>query len=264
MQLKAHEQIHYPRNDITIKKGVIVSVVAHLTILAGFFIQGFYFRNTEPLDLSSAVRVDIAALPDKYTAEDLNSKPSPVKEEVKPIAKPEPEVKQEVKPAPEPEVKKPVKPEPDTVNLSKNNKKKQLDAFQKLKAQSALDKIKDSVAKEKKPGKQIKGNVISPGSELTGLDKLTHQTYGNELNRHIKQHWAIPEWLRNKPYSAQINVKIDAKGNIVSKDLVRGSGNKSFDENAMATIEEAAPFPPPPEKLADMVRYDGILIGFPE
>ena len=85
-----------------------------------------------------------------------------------------------------------------------------------------------------------------------------------EKRQHIKENWTLPEWLAKKNLKAQIRVRIDDKGRIISKQLVKSSGNPAYDDIVKATIEKSEPFPVPPEKFSAVVSVNGILIGFPE
>ncbi|MNL32071.1 hypothetical protein D3C87_1538990 [compost metagenome] len=225
----------------------------------------------------------MVGLPDKVDPKTLPA-PSEAKENPKPAPTPkaEPVVEKPAEKAPpnkveavKPELPKHQPKKDDGLNLEKN-KANQQSAIEKLKAMAALEKIKDEVAEEKKktppPGTgkdnsgatKIKGNMVSPGTSLTGLTKLQHETYGADLDRHIKQHWALPEWLAKRDLKAQARVFIDTRGNILGRKIVKSSGNPSYDEEVLATIDRAAPFPAPPEKFQALVSVDGILIGFPE
>ena len=155
-----------------------------------------------------------------------------------------------------------------------DSKQKQKAALNKLKAMEALENLKNedqreskasSAAPTKKTGEvKYKGNILSPGTEITGLNKLQHEEYIALLDRHIKENWTLPEWLSKKNLKAQIRVRIDDKGRIISKQLVRSSGNPAYDDIVKATIEKSEPFPVPPEKFSAVVSVNGILIGFPE
>ncbi|RYZ82311.1 MAG: cell envelope integrity protein TolA [Proteobacteria bacterium] len=141
-----------------------------------------------------------------------------------------------------------------------------------------LDKIKEDLKNEaeaekkklagvgnaKTAGTKIKGNVLSPGTELTGLNKLQHDNYLGDLDQQIKQNWFLPQWLSKKPLRAQVRLKLDEKGQIISRDIALSSGNSSYDDLALDTIDKSAPFPPPPEKFVSIVGVNGLLIGFPE
>lgn len=232
-------------------RGMILSLAAHLAILLFVLIQSLF--TEAPIDLSQAIRVDMVGLPEK--AQTLPS--TPMAEPAKPTPA-EPEVKpQEVAPVPK---ALPIKSDTETINIQKT-KKKQQEALNKIKTMSAIDKIKQEVASEKKAA-PVKGNIISPGTDLTGLDKLQHQNYAVALDRHVKQFWALPEWLARKGLTARVLVRLDETGAVLSKDIVKTSGEKRFDESALDTIDQASPMPAPPTKLSAKVRVDGILIEF--
>jgi colicin import membrane protein len=253
--------------DAELSRGLKVSVGLHVALFLVFTVRALFF-DAQPISYQAAVRVDIVGLPDKIAPDQL---PPPKVEEAKPEPpKPEPKPK-EVKVEPP----KPKTPKVDTeaVNLNKD-KNKQKEALEKLKAMSALDKIKEEVENDKKkmagvgnskaaPTK-IKGNVLSPGTELTGLNKLQHDNYLADLDHQIKQNWTLPQWLSKKPYRTQVRLKIDEKGQVISREVVLSSGNSSYDELALETIDKSAPFPAPPEKFVSIVAVNGLLIGFPE
>lgn len=256
-------------NSDDLTKGIWFSIGFHLLIFVIFGVRAAFFQP-EAIDYQAAVRVDIVGLPDKPMPEKVAAPPP------KPEEKEEPKPKVEPKPAPKPPapkvVEKPKAKEPDAVNLEKQ-KNKEKEALEKLKAMSALDKIKSEVESEShkktasaaKPAtEKVKGNVLSPGTELTGLSKLQHDSYLVTLDHQIKQNWLLPEWLAKKPFRAQIRLKIDEKGQILSREITLSSGNKSYDDLALETIDKSAPFPAPPEKFVDIVRVNGLLIGFPD
>lgn len=265
-------EVETPQESESLSGGLKVSLVLHALLLCFFTVNTIFF-SPETIDYAAAVRVDLVGLPDKIEPKTL---PPTEKKEAKAELPPKPEEKKPPvaeKKAPEPKAKPAAVKEKDAVKLDKN-KAKQKDAMEKLKAMAALDKIKDEIAEEKKKeaaaGKdkagaaKIKGNILAPGTALTGLSKLQHDTYVADLDTHIKKNWAIPEWLAKKDYKAQVRLKMDDRGNILSRQIVKASGNPSYDEEVLATIDRSAPFPPPPEKLVSIVMNDGILIGFPE
>lgn len=272
-------------HDEPIRRGLAVSIAVHVFIVLFFTVKAAFF--TEPnIDFSQAVRVDIVGLPDKM---DPNTKLAPAtpdqKESAKPLPKEEtPEPPAEVKPADAPKLpekkaekvvtEKTPKADPDALKMSKSAKEKQSSALAKLKAMAALDKLKEEVTQEPKKqsgngngkvgGALIKGNVLSPGTALTGLDKLQHDDYIASLDQHIKNNWTLPEWLASKDYKAQVRVYIDKRGQLLKKVLVKSSGNPTYDDYALSTIDKSIPFPMPPEKLTALLEVNGFVVGFPE
>ena len=266
-------------NEEELPRGLVVSFILHALLLSFFTLKAVFF-TPEAIDYSAAIRVDMVGLPDK-----IQTLPEPAaKEEAKPAL---PEKQKEKTPPPPPKpvekpaekplekaVKVPPKKDPDAINLEKN-KNDQKNAMEKLKAMAALEKIKEDVAEDKKKkeagaGKdaagpaKVKGNVLSAGSSLTGLERLQHDSYIVDLDKHIKNQWQLPEWLSKRDLKAQARVTIDSNGNILSSKIVKSSGNPSYDDEVLATIQRAAPFPKPPEKFTNILSVDGILIGFPE
>ena len=247
----------------SLKKYVIGSVVFHVCVVAVFSIKAVFFSG-QPIDYQAAIKVDLIALPDK-TDPNLIEASIPTKEE-KPVQAQKIEInKAEVKPAEKPVIKKEAVKEPEAINLDKTKSKQQA-ALAKLKAMSALEDIEKQVADEntKKVIKQIKGNQLSSGTELTGLNKLQHDNYIADVERHIRKNWQLPEWLANKNLKAQVRVLFDSRGQITSREISKSSGNPSFDEVVLMTIQNSNPVPAPPEKFVQIMSVEGILFGFPE
>lgn len=255
--------------EISLTTGLKVSLVLHVAIFVIFTVKAVFFAPAV-IDYSAAVRVDIVGLPDKVKEEQL---PPKQEEAPKPVAKPQPVPKT---PPKEVKVEKPVKTvkkDPEAVNLTKE-KDKQKEALEKLKAMAAIDELKKETEKENKKmagvadtkstATKIKGNVLSPGTALQGLDKLQHDAYLSTLDQQIKHNWFLPEWLANKPLRAQVRLRIDEKGQILSREIVLSSGNPNYDEQALAAIDKSAPFAPPPEKFVSILAVNGLVIGFPD
>lgn len=255
--------------------GLFISLGLHFFILSLFILQNVFFEG-EKIDYESAIRVDIVGLPDKIQP------PAPAE----PVVAPPPqEVTKIPEPAQETSTKLPEKKapqEPEAIKLTKEKdkpeqsdkiKKKQQEALDKIKKMSALDKIKsdieseqkkDSLEKLNKTSQQYKGNILNAGTELTGLNKIQHENYVGLLDKRIKESWTLPQWLSNKNYKAQALIKIDENGVVTYNQIYKSSGNASYDDIVLETINKSSPFPKPPEKFVDIVGIKGILIGFPE
>lgn len=250
------EKIIEKKNDL--KKGLSLSFFFHIFVVTFIILEARFFTS-EPIDFSSAVRVDLVGLPDKIEPQASVAEPEAKTVEEKPVEKPQekPEEKKAL-----PDKKLEIKKEPDAISFDKKDIKKQQSALDKIKSMQAIDKIKNEVAKS--PAAPTKGSVISPGSSLSGLNKIQHGEFISQIDRHIKNNWSLPQWLTNKNYRAQVLVKFDENGMLTSKQLVRSSGNPAYDEVALSTIDKSSPFPKPPEKFSAILKYDGILVGFPE
>jgi len=231
------------------KNSLKYSAGLHVFIFLFFTIKAFLIPD-EAINYSSAVRVDIVALPDKLD-------PSQI-ELTKPEEKAEPK-----------KVAKEAEKEPDTIAIKKT-KTKQQEALDRLKKMSAIDRIKNEVSSSKKKTNalekvsQVKGNVLAAGTSLSGLNQLQHDQYVATLDQHIKNNWTLPEWMAKKKLKARVRLKIDKNGLILSRDLIVSSGDSEYDEMVLDTIDRSAPYPHPPEKFIDIAAVRGILIGFPE
>lgn len=231
------------------KNSLKYSAGLHVFIFLFFTIKAFLIPD-EAINYSSAVRVDIVALPDKLD-------PSQI-ELTKPEEKAEPK-----------KGAKEAEKEPDAIAIKKT-KTKQQEALDRLKKMSAIDRIKNEVSTSKKKTNalekvsQVKGNVLAAGTSLSGLNQLQHDQYVATLDQHIKNNWTLPEWMAKKKLKARVRLKIDKNGLILSRDLIVSSGDSEYDEMVLDTIDRSAPYPHPPEKFIDIAAVRGILIGFPE
>lgn len=253
-------------ND-SFQRYVLLSLGLHVSVVLLFTVRMVVFPS-EPVVFQSALRVDLVALPDK-----LPAAPAPSAPAAPPAA---PEVKKPTPPAPpktaeptvnlnppKPDAKAPAKPDP------KKLEQKQDAAINRLKQQSAIDRLERDFReaeanKVREAARTFKGNVISKGSELTGIARLEHDEYVAAVERHVRAQWALPQWLANKDLKAQVRVKFDERGHVIAKQLVRSSGNPAFDEVVMETVTKASPAPAPPEKFVRLLAHEGILFGFPE
>jgi len=209
-------------SEDSFSRSIWVSLIAHSAILSFLLLKTVFFPQ-EAIDYSAAVKVDIVGLPDKITQ--TPEKMEPQLNAPEPLHKTQKDLEKNSEAAinklPE------VKTNPDAISLEKN-KSKQKEALRKLKALSAIDKIKsdlDSEERNKKVSaleqKQIKGNIISPGTALSGLNRLQHDNYISQLDQHVKQHWFLPQWLAELDLKAQVRVKINSQGQLVSKQIIK-------------------------------------------
>lgn len=241
-------------------KGLLYSLGAH-AIIASMLLVKSVFWDSPVIDYQSAVRVDLVGLPDKLTPKDLAPAAEKIELEDKVAASEE-----KASPAKPTLVQKAAK-EPEAINISKvkDLSKNQSDAINKLKTLSALEKIQadvNSSDKSKTKSMVVKGNVISPGTALTGLSRLQMDDYQGILDTHVKKHWYVPEWLSKKKYLAVARVFVDETGIVIGKKIEKASGNVSFDESVLSTIDSSSPLPPPPEKFTAKAKYEGIMFEF--
>jgi TonB family protein len=232
------------------RKPLFYSLALHLSILLVLVVKPYFSSGVKPFEKS--IKVDIIAMPEKgQKIIPVTPKPKePSKTKVKEKAKPKSQVKKEVK-------KKAV--------TSKKTAPKALesDAFKKLEAIKQKQKEQEALTALEQKKQEIKGNRVSRGTGLVGVEKLEYTNYKEIIHNAIKADWELPGWLLESELQAVVEIKIDHDGNLVYKNLVQSSGNKIYDEKVMEAINNAAPFDPPPDKFKGIVMYEGVVLTFP-
>ena len=243
----------------TFPKLVATSLVLHALVIVLFAVRAAWVPKNELL-IRNSIRVDMVALPDKIaqpTPVEALPKPAPV-----PVAAPKPEA---VKTPPA--VHKKVEKVPDKKAELKKLQETKRKALEQLKAQSAIERMKNEIDESNKPKPKpltFKGNAINQGDGLTGLEKIEFDRYFGDLEKKIKQHWNLPGWLVEAKLRAQAMVLIDSNGGVVKRQILTSSGNDVFDGQVLAAIDGAAPFPEPPARLKDVLALKGIVFNFPD
>jgi colicin import membrane protein len=230
----------------------------HLSVVMLIFLRAITMP-TENFAIRDAIRVDVVDLPDK-----IAQLPAPQ------ATPPTPPKAAEPKPQPKPAepVKAPPKPNAPAVDLraKKDLSKAQREAMNRLKAMEALEKIKGEVSKEKAPKPQpvVKGNAVSAGNALSGLEKIDYDQYWDQIKSKVFTNWSIPSWMADAQLKATVNVQIDEHGFVTKKTIRHSSGNEIFDNRCIQAVEASSPFAPPPERLRGMLSTSGINFNFPQ
>lgn len=257
--MNALENHSYPRDSFS--KFIGISVIAHVAVVLFLTVKAAVFPS-EPIQIRSAMRVDMVALPDKAPPKAAPApKPAPKVEVKKPEPKPQPKPKVEPKPKPK------AKPEEPKVNLNKA-KKDQDDALNRLKAMQAIEQLKKQKQEEAEtqapPTQEFKGNALSEGNSLTGLAQIEFDRYFGDVESAIRQHWNLPKWLEDGNFRAQVRVLVDDRGYVINKRIETSSGNQAFDDVVLDTVELSSPLPPPPGRLKNVLSTRGFVLNFPE
>jgi periplasmic protein TonB len=67
----------------------------------------------------------------------------------------------------------------------------------------------------------------------------------------LERHKRYPPQARGKIGEARLAFSIDRTGRVLASRIVHSSGSEALDQEALALVRRAAPFPPPPAGLAD-------------
>jgi colicin import membrane protein len=241
----------------TLSRNLFISIGGHLALVLVIFFQAVMIPH-DPLELRTAIRVDVVGLPDKI--QELTPKEE---------AKPEPAAPAPKLPPKETMVEpKPKAPQmPNTKEKKTDFSKSQKQALNKLKSLEALEKIKSQVSEgtgKAKPTQVIKGQAINEGNSLTGLEKIDFDRYLQDVKDRILNQWSIPEWMADAKLKAQVLVLIDERGYVTRKIFRKSSGNIVFDDTVKSAIDAASPLPAPPKRLQSQLATSGIIFNFPE
>lgn len=251
----------------SLQRYVKFSILFHVGLFLALTIQATFFTEA-PIQFEQAIRVDMVGLPDKPQAQ---LPPAPTAEPAAP-AKPEMPKKEVAPPVAKVE---PVKPklipkakDPEAINLD-HSKSKQKQALAKLKQMEALEEIQNQIDTDAKKkvahaATQVKykGNVLNSGTELTGINKLQADNYYADVYNHIMNNWTAPAYYKNRNLKTHVMVRFDENGNVLSKDIVKSSGNPAFDELVLNAIQKSSPVPAPPAKFSKIASVEGFLFRF--
>lgn len=75
-----------------------------------------------------------------------------------------------------------------------------------------------------------------------GVDSNSYYAIISEM---IWSKWVFPD-IESSGLEVIVSIRIDGKGNILSQEIEKTSGNALFDQSALRAISKANPLPPPP------------------
>jgi len=94
-------------------------------------------------------------------------------------------------------------------------------------------------------------NSIAPALGAGDSALLQRQTWQKELAAHFNKHKRYPSDRSAQQAEVTIGFVLDRIGHVVSAKIVKGSGDASFDQAALAMMSRADPVPQPPPLVAD-------------
>ena len=171
--------------------------------------------------------------------------------------------------------KKKAKPKIKKKSAKKDKKPSIKEALDKIKADLAIERFtkemenskdKGKDVKEQKPAEKLeyKGNKITTGESLKGLDRTSMERYYAQLKNHIHKSWTLPPWLEELNLKAKAYVNIDESGRVIQRGVELSSGNEQFDKIMLAAIDQSSPLPEPPLRLKLMLKHRGFVLNFPD
>jgi TonB family protein len=158
----------------------------------------------------------------------------------------------------------PKKVQKKETKTKKETAKKIDTALAKIRALERLKDKSDEPRESEDDGILIKGNQISKGTSLSGdAREKAQSSYYDLIRESLVEHWSLPTWLTREKLSAQVLLRVDPAGRVLSLKFLKNSGNAAFDQAIQSTVRDAQPLPRPPKELFDSLSDDGVIVGFP-
>ncbi|MGY8705670.1 TonB family protein [Bradyrhizobium sp. 18BD] len=138
--------------------------------------------------------------------------------------------------------------------VTENKPKKEQDDDPKIAAVEtpAMEAAQKSVAMERqtfedatREAEKAMAPVLGIGKDLL---KLTAD-WNRKISAHLSAHKVNPEGKEPKNETAKVSFALNRMGNVLSVDVVASSGDKAFDDAAIAMVRKSDPFPQPPVAL---------------
>ena len=98
------------------------------------------------------------------------------------------------------------------------------------------------------PAKLAAGPPVAPMPRPTSAALASWQRL---LVAQLERHKRYPPQARGKVGEARLAFSIDRTGRVLASRIVHSSGSEALDQEALALVRRAAPFPPPPAGLPD-------------
>ncbi|MDQ0509805.1 energy transducer TonB family protein [Ancylobacter amanitiformis] len=250
-----------------------------------------YMLQQPPLvaaDEPAAIMIELAELPVSPEAEPVELPPGPqmveapekIEQEVPPdplsevedVPPPEPEIEQEPIPevaqSPAPDIEVPLPPPPPLAAELTPPEKKPDPPKERPKPKP---KPKEREKSEKPPAPQTSAapsidaaradRVAAPTAGAASSRSMTAANWRSRLMAHLNRHKRYPAG-ENGSGKARVAFTIDRSGRVLAVRLIGGSGNGSFDEEAVAMVRRASPVPPPPADIGGSTIRFSVPVDF--
>ncbi len=214
--------------------GTIFAIALHAGLAAAIVFA--HFSRSTPPAAPAAITLDLAPM--------VSAQPEP--EEALPEGPKEEEAEPEPVPVPEPPLPREAIPEPEKKPEPKKKEAKKETA---------------PVAQKAPPAKQT---VAPVDAQANAIEARVMPSYMQVLLGHLERYKKYPRSAlrRDQEGRPKVRFKIDREGNLLSYELVESSGNTALDQGALATVERADPFPPPPTELGGETHIFTVPVNF--
>ncbi|MGZ5803941.1 MAG: energy transducer TonB family protein [Xanthobacteraceae bacterium] len=232
-----------PLTALTILWAVSATIV--LAVHGGLVAAAIWSRVIEPSGGAAAIIIDLAPLSDTSAAAQANLPIAPPEKiQPEPEDKLEPE-KEEAKVEEKTEPPPPQPPPPDRaeVTLPREPPPPEKKPPPKKKIATAVERSENVAPRQK---------ALNTG--VASVNPNSMRTYAASIIRpHILRFYNFPESARSKGEhgSVVVSFSITRNGKLISRQIAKSSGHSELDNEALATLQRAQPYPPPPPDLTD-------------
>jgi periplasmic protein TonB len=134
-------------------------------------------------------------------------------------------------------------------------------------ATAAADPSQASPAVEQTAIPSVENADVSPRSIApspgTGASAVRERaTWEKELAAHFNKFKRYPADRAVQSAEVIVGFVLDRVGHVMSARIIKGSGDSSFDEAAMAMLKRSDPVPPPPSGIPDANLYFTVPVDF--
>jgi TonB family protein len=148
-------------------------------------------------------------------------------------------------PAPDPEVALPQQKPDEKVP----DETKEEESIQQEAAPSDLTNSPVTTAPPKIDNAKVSTVTAAPRQGTSMATERLQASWQKMLSRHLNNHKRYPAEATRRGYTGVVNVKfvIDSTGQVLEAAIVKSSGSKALDDEALAMLRRASPVPAPPD-----------------
>lgn len=200
----------------------------------------------EPSGAAPAILVNLAPVSAISAAEQENLPVAPPEN-----VTPEPEEKQEARkeePVPEAKIEEPTPPEPPPPTKAEVVLPPEPRPVKKPPPKA----VRMATAAERAEKIAPRQRALTAG--VASINPNSMRTYATSIIRpHILRFYNFPERAKAKGESGSVivNFSITRTGRLIARHIAKSSGHPDLDSEALATLQRAQPYPPPPPELTD-------------
>ncbi len=242
--------------------GLFILLLHTVAVYAALFWQSEVAASSPP----AAVMVELAPMPVSAEAQVEDVAPGPPMEQapdVEPVDKPD-EKADNAPPPPEP-----VQPQVDeempelppvpfqsNVALPEPKPREIVEEVEKPKPQPKEQPKPQAKPKPRKPAPQTaaaprsdaprSNTTAAPSPGASASNSREQASWASRVSAHLNRFKRYPSGAQNVTGRPVVRFSLNSSGQVTSASLVRSSGSSILDQEAVATVRRASPFPPPP------------------